>query len=339
MSNKLFIAQPYQEGTSFSEITQSIEKCVARHTYDIELLKYPYSEERKIEGFLDNSKELFLHINVIRDLIQRNFSHALFLDFFTPGLDTLALAKDIKQTREKLGALLHGGTFLEGDIYQWGWLKKAEQVWFEIFDIVYVPSDFLKNQIPKQYQDKIKVFPWGMDNLPTNITTIPWNKRRIDVVFPHRLDRDKGIEEFLDLMKSFPDYLFAVTIPQKDSHGKYFDTISQQNNCEIIVGENDQEHFNTLQNSKVVLSTAYQENFGYSVLKSICAGCIPLVPNRLVYPEFIPEQYLYNDPEIAKINLRQILEGNSNNDLSLKNLDKRIRNFTFDTIIKDFYEI
>lgn len=339
MSDKLFIAQPYQEGTSFSEITHSVEKCIARNKYGIELLKYPYSEEKKIEGSLENSEELFLHVNVIRDLVQRNFSHVLFLDFFTPGLDTLALAKDIKQTREKLGALLHGGTFLEGDIYQWEWLKKAEQVWFEIFDTIYVPSVFLKNQIPERHQDKIKVFPWGMDNVPVIKETIQWEKRNIDVIFPHRLDKDKGVEEFIDLMKSFPEYSFAVTIPQKDSSGEYFDAISRQHNCEVIAGENDKEHFETLQNSKVVLSTAYQENFGYSVLKSMCAGCVPLVPNRLVYPEFIPEQYRYDDAASAKKNLRQILDGAFKNHISLKQLEERIRSFTFDCIIRDFYEV
>ncbi|MFO7860120.1 MAG: DUF3524 domain-containing protein [Desulfosalsimonas sp.] len=38
----------------------------------------------------------------------------------------------------------------------------------------------------------------------------------------------------------------------------------------------------------VVVSTAIQENFGISVVEAARFGCLPLVPNRLVYPEIIP---------------------------------------------------
>jgi glycosyltransferase involved in cell wall biosynthesis len=49
----------------------------------------------------------------------------------------------------------------------------------------------------------------------------------------------------------------------------------------------------------VVVSTAIQENFGISVMEAIAAGCHPVLPNRLSYPELIPEQFhgdvLYED--------------------------------------------
>ena len=49
----------------------------------------------------------------------------------------------------------------------------------------------------------------------------------------------------------------------------------------------------------VVVSTAVQENFGISVVEAVAAGCHPLLPNRLAYPEVIPPDYhvrcLYED--------------------------------------------
>ena len=51
----------------------------------------------------------------------------------------------------------------------------------------------------------------------------------------------------------------------------------------------------------VVVSTAIQENFGISVVEAVAAGCHPLLPNRLAYPEVIPAAYheacLYDDDE------------------------------------------
>ena len=51
----------------------------------------------------------------------------------------------------------------------------------------------------------------------------------------------------------------------------------------------------------IVLSTALHEFQGLAVLEAIAAGCLPAVPDRLVYPELIPAGNCYpsypDDPE------------------------------------------
>ena len=42
--------------------------------------------------------------------------------------------------------------------------------------------------------------------------------------------------------------------------------------------------------SDLVVSTSVHEFFGISMLEAIYCGCHPLLPNRLTYPELIPEQ-------------------------------------------------
>jgi glycosyltransferase involved in cell wall biosynthesis len=56
-----------------------------------------------------------------------------------------------------------------------------------------------------------------------------------------------------------------------------------------------------LQQSDIVLSTALHEFQGLAVQEAVASGCIPLVPDRLSYPEFFTAPYRYpsylDDPE------------------------------------------
>ena len=53
-------------------------------------------------------------------------------------------------------------------------------------------------------------------------------------------------------------------------------------------------HQHLLKRAKVVVSYALQENFGYAIQEATYLGCIPVLPNRLVYPELYGKLHLYN---------------------------------------------
>jgi glycosyltransferase involved in cell wall biosynthesis len=59
------------------------------------------------------------------------------------------------------------------------------------------------------------------------------------------------------------------------------------------------DYIDLLEKCDIVISTALHEFFGISVIEALRAGCIPLLPNNLSYPELYPEEYLYADGQLA----------------------------------------
>lgn len=65
--------------------------------------------------------------------------------------------------------------------------------------------------------------------------------------------------------------------------------------------ENRREYLGWLERGAIVVSTALQENFGMAVVEAVRHGCVPLLPDRLAYPEILDSRHhadcLYRDTE------------------------------------------
>ncbi len=77
--------------------------------------------------------------------------------------------------------------------------------------------------------------------------------------------------------------------------------------------KNKADYTGWLSKADITVSTAIQENFGIATVEAIRAGCIPLLPDRLSYPELIPEKFhkdtIYSSDDELVTKLIETLQG------------------------------
>jgi len=132
------------------------------------------------------------------------------------------------------------------------------------------------------------------------------------IIWNHRWEFDKNPEDFfsaLDAMeKRGLDFRLALLGENFQACPKPFLDARKRLKHRLVqygYAESREDYENWLSRGSIVISTAIQENFGIAAVEAIRHGCLPLLPNRLAYPEVLPEKYhddfLYKDlPDLEK---------------------------------------
>lgn len=211
----------------------------------------------------------------------------LFADLWNPCLEMLFYIRDGLKIDFKIAGMLHAGTYDPNDfLTQQGmgrWAARVETVWWSEVNAVFVATNYHKNLLlqtralanPRIVQ--VTGFPlFETPNFP------PISEKQNIIVFPHRLAPEKNPEDFKILKKlctqRLPGWQFIRT---KD------------------VCHNKQEYFDLLKKSKIAVSCASQETWGIAQQEALFRGCIPVIPNRLSYPEMYHALYRYETLEQA----------------------------------------
>lgn len=101
------------------------------------------------------------------------------------------------------------------------------------------------------------------------------------------------------------------------------------------------DYLRHLREGDIVISTAIQENFGMAVIEAMALSCLPLLPNRLVYPEILPEQFheqcLYKNRHDLREKLSHILSDFHAFNETRKTIAREMRPFLWENLI-DAYD-
>ena len=199
-------------------------------------------------------------------------------------------------------------------------LLSADRV---VFNSAYNRESFLSGAqaLLRQMPDAV---PAGVvDSIAGKSSVLPvpleqrWFDNRVDpegrepqftIVWNHRWEYDKAPERLfgalLKLQAAGEDFrvhvvgqqfreqppVFAEMYPRLQGHIGEWGMVESEHDYRLL-----------LQRAHVVLTTALHEFQGLAVLEAVACGCAPLAPDRLAYPEYIPDDYRYtsfpDDPD------------------------------------------
>ena len=124
---------------------------------------------------------------------------------------------------------------------------------------------------------------------------------KLTIVWNHRWEYDKAPEIFFHALRLLVEQKVPFRVHVL---GQVFRTIPAMfSEMREMLGEHlgqwggveDRETYRDyLQQSHVVVSTARHDFQGLAVLEAVATGCIPLVPDRLAYPEWFGSEYRYS---------------------------------------------
>lgn len=220
-----------------------------------------------------------------------------FADLWYPGIEALRYISCLGGQKPKIAGILHAGTWDPADfLVRSGmkpWAHQLEEAWFNIYDLIFVATKYHKALILNSHQvDPDKIVVTGLPFYPDELSEHVSAQKENMVVFPHRLDPEKQPEEF--------DGLVDLLSPQ-------FPKVQWVKTAKVC--QTKQEYYRLLGQARVVVSLSLQETFGIAMLEATALGCIPLVPNRLSYPELYSPSFVYSSYGDLVEKLRSLLSG------------------------------
>ena len=167
------------------------------------------------------------------------------------------------------------------------------------------------------------------------------------IIWNHRWEYDKNPEFFFEVLgclkeKDIP-FSLALLGERYDIFPDVFKEAKEKFKNEIVVYgyvESRNEYLSWLKKGAIVVSCAIQENFGISVVEAVRFGCIPLLPNRLSYPEIMPEELhsaiLYRTKEDLLEKIESILFNYQEYLPLQKKMSIKLERFSWEIIVKQY---
>ncbi|QDT93171.1 tRNA-queuosine alpha-mannosyltransferase domain-containing protein [Gimesia algae] len=161
--------------------------------------------------------------------------------------------------------------------------------------------------------------------------------RPLQILWVARWEYDKNPEQFCDAIRLLDqaglDFRLSVigqsTAETPDCfvslHSEYADRIDHWGFLE------DRSHYqHVLENADLVVSTAFHEFFGISILEAVAAGCLPVLPRRLAYPEIFAKtpECFYDGTTESLVALVQRISKSAQSDSTASDLRSRLREIT-----------
>ncbi|MCD6417090.1 MAG: DUF3524 domain-containing protein [Planctomycetes bacterium] len=160
--------------------------------------------------------------------------------------------------------------------------------------------DFVPGWVPERIRDRSEVLPVGveLESIDRQRGAAAPREGPLTILWNHRWEYDKGAERFFEVMMELDaqgrDFRLVVLGQSFRTAPPVFERALEALRPRVALWgylESRAEYCRALLESDVVVSTALEEFFGISVVEAAYAGCAPLLPDGLSYPELLPAEY------------------------------------------------
>lgn len=170
------------------------------------------------------------------------------------------------------------------------------------------------------------------------------------IIWNHRWEFDKNPKDFFDALDAVLErglnFRLALLGENFQMVPKEFIAAKERYQDRVVwygYEASGEKYREWLVQGTIVISTAKQENFGISVIEAIRYGCIPLLPDRLSYPEILPkafhDDFLYQDQKDLVEKLCFFILNYPKFRITCQNLSEAMSRFAWKNLIDRYDEI
>jgi glycosyltransferase involved in cell wall biosynthesis len=179
-------------------------------------------------------------------------------------------------------------------------------------------------------RSKSGILPPGIDFSYIDAMKI---RKRADcpvILWNHRWEHDKGPELFFESLfridRAGINFRLVVLGESFENSPPIFHEAGKRLSDRLLhfgYVASRRDYARWLNHCSLAISTARHEFFGISVFEAIRAGCLPLLPNRLSYPELFSQKYLYDDRNFVARLKEEILKNRRLSPVRIRKLTER----------------
>jgi len=178
----------------------------------------------------------------------------------------------------------------------------------------------------------------------------PQNGEPLLIIWNHRWEFDKNPADFFDaldeILERNLDFRLALLGENFQMVPKEFIAARKRYGRRIVqygLEASREKYCQWLTQGSIVISTAKQENFGIAVVEAVRHGCIPLLPDRLSYPEILPRSFhsdfLYQTQAELIDKLSFLISNYSQFQLKRQQLSEAMQCFAWENLIDQYDEV
>jgi glycosyltransferase involved in cell wall biosynthesis len=259
-------------------------------------------EKEKIDVIFCSS---FVDVATLRALLPHPIGQLPFYTYFHENQFAYPVQKE--DERDFHFGLTNLTTFMASDRVAFNSLYNLDTFIEGVDKLLKICPDMKFDHLSNQLQSKAVILHPGIDlsDFPEPDTCKSSSVKPSVIVWNHRWEHDKNPEYFFETLyeldKQKNDFRLVVMGQSFQRQPAVFAEAQLELAHRIDhfgYVESREEYIRQLCRADIVISTATHEFYGISVIEAVRAGCYPLMPARLSYPELFPAEYLYEDGEL-----------------------------------------